>query len=307
MRKTLLVILVAAVLIIGMAACKTGVKSDKPQIVVSIYPYELLLRQLVGEGIEVTSIIPANSSPHTWSPTPSAIKSIESADLAITNGLGLETNLTKQFAALGDRHISIADLVKLPQPHDTEGKGGVEHEHGDEDHDHHHEGENPHLWLSPNLMVRAVVELGDILQGRFPEHAQTISANASAMIKDFTALHMQIMQQRDAFQNPAIITYHDSYHHFLHDFNIQALGTVQSSPGKEPTPKELAELGNIIRANGIKAIYVEPQMDRRSATVLAKEFNLKVIELDPIGKTYKPRTLQDVIINSWERMKMGWM
>lgn len=303
MRRTLISILAAAVLIIGMAACKAGAKSDKPRIVVSIYPYELLLRQMVGDSFDIITIIPANASPHTWTPTPSAIKEIEKADLAISNGLGLETNLTGQFTALGDKHLVIADLVKLPQPHKAE----KHDDHEDEEHDHQHEGANPHLWLSPNLMVRAVVELGDILQGRFPEHAQTIAANATAMIKDFTALHMQIMQQRAAFQNPAIITYHDSYHYFLNDFNILSPGTVQSSPGKEPTPKELAALGNMIRTHGIKAIYVEPQMDRRSATVLAKEFNLKVIELDPIGHTYKPNTLQDVIINSWERMKMGWM
>ncbi|HRT60717.1 MAG TPA: zinc ABC transporter substrate-binding protein, partial [Candidatus Syntrophosphaera sp.] len=76
--------------------------------------------------------------------------------------------------------------------------------------------------------------------------------------------------------------------------------------GREPTPRELTRLGELIRAHGVKAICVEPQMDRKSADVLAREFNLRVIELDPLGFSIQAQTLPDLISENWERMKQAW-
>ena len=81
---------------------------------------------------------------------------------------------------------------------------------------------------------------------------------------------------------------------------------MQSSPGREPTPRELARLGELIRANGVQAICVEPQMDKRSAEVLAREFDLRMIELDPLGFSIKARTLPELIGANWDRMKQAW-
>jgi len=165
---------------------------------------------------------------------------------------------------------------------------------------------NPHLWLSPPRLIQITLLLVDELQTRFPDLAETIGRNGAQVIRELIAQNDLILKERSTFGQPAVITYHDSFHYFLRDYDILHLGSVQSSPGREPTPKELSELGRLIRAHDLKAIYVEPQMDRRSAQVLAKEFRLKVIELDPLGYTFKPRTIMDVIQANWERMKQGW-
>jgi len=47
-------------------------------------------------------------------------------------------------------------------------------------------------------------------------------------------------------------------------------------------------------------------MDRKSANVLAKEFHLQVIELDPLGQTINAQSLPEVILINWNRMKQAW-
>jgi hypothetical protein len=47
-------------------------------------------------------------------------------------------------------------------------------------------------------------------------------------------------------------------------------------------------------------------MDSRSAEVLAREFDLLVIELDPLGFIFAARTLPELIATNWDRMKQTW-
>ncbi|MDZ4182409.1 MAG: metal ABC transporter substrate-binding protein, partial [Candidatus Cloacimonadaceae bacterium] len=149
------------------------------------------------------------------------------------------------------------------------------------------------------------IALTDILQSRFPELADQINDNGRRMASSITEVHQKIMKERLEIQKPAVVTYHDSFRYFLDAYNIEFVGAVQSSPGKEPSPKELAELGKRIKAKGVTAIFVEPQMSRQPAEVLAKEFDLRLVELDPMGYSIKANTIADFLFGNWERMKLG--
>lgn len=285
MRKLCLPLL-AALLLLALLGCSGAKKRTIGSIVVSIYPYELLVKQIVGDSLEVRTLIPPASSPHTYSPKPSAIRALAQADLVISNGYGLETNLQQAFASKGDKHIRIEDLLSS--------MSSVEPE------------TNPHVWLSPRKLTLITVLLADQLQNRFPALKSTIAKNAAQLISELSALNLRIMQERSTFTKTPVITWHDSFHYFLQDYKIEDLGAVQSSPGKEPTARELSDIGALIKANGIKVLYTEPQMSDKAAKVLANEFDLQLVELDPMGRIFAPSTILDVILNNWEGLKLGW-
>ncbi len=231
------------------------------------------------------TLIPPNFSPHTYNPSPAELKSLYDADLVFSNGYGLETNIQTALNALGDKHLTAEQLLQLPQKEDNP---------------------NPHIWLSPRLMKKLVSELEGPLQRTFPSYKDSISYHCRELISQFSSLDSLIIQERAQFSHTPIITYHDSFHYFIQDYQLDYLGSIQSSPGQEPTPKELVYLGDLIKANQVKAIFVEPQMDRKSANVLAKEFHLQVIELDPLGQTLNAQSLPEVILINWNRMKQAW-
>ena len=271
--------------LLALCSCKKVVESPSNLIVVSIYPYELLFKQIVGPEIEVRTLIPPNFSPHTYNPSPAELKSLYDADLVFSNGYGLEINIQTALNALGEKHLSAEQLLQLPQKE---------------------ENPNPHIWLSPRLMKKLVSELEEPLQRTFPSYKDSISFHCRELISQFSSLDSLIIQERAQFSHTPIITYHDSFHYFIQDYKLDYLGSIQSSPGQEPTPKELVYLGDLIKANQVKAIFVEPQMDRKSANVLAKEFHLQVIELDPLGQTLNAQSLPEVILINWNRMKQAW-
>ncbi len=280
--RWVLAVLLAALLLAG---CGTRQERDEPLILATVYPYGLLLKQLAGDSLEVRTLVPPNASPHTYSAKPSDLKALGEADLIVANGYGLETNLEDALAARQDKLLKVEDLLTPPS-------GGAE--------------ANPHVWLSPRNLIAITLRLGDELQSRFPEHKAAIGQNTGALIAQLTALDARIRQERTTFAKTPIITWHDSFHWFFEDYGIASLGTVQSSPGKEPTAKELNHLADLIKANGVKAIYSEPQMNAKAAKVLAGELGLRVIGLDPLGYSYRPETILDVILNNWEGMKLGW-
>lgn len=283
MNKLIPAILIILILF-SLFGCGGSPEKQGKLIVVSIYPYELLVKQMVGEDIMVQTLIPPNASPHTYSPKPREIEDLHRAELVIANGYGLENNLEQAFDAVGEKLVRVEDLLNLPE----------------------HDGVNPHVWLSPQLMQQLVIMLNDRLQTAFPEYSEVISNNSVNLVAQMAALSSQIARERSTFARTPIITFHDSYQYFFRDYGIDYLGSVQRSAGQEPTPKDLARIGDLIRENGLRAIYVEPQMDKRSATALANEFDLEIIELDPLGHSYKPQTFMDIILNNWEGMKLGW-
>ena len=286
-------------------SCQKQEEKPSPLLLASIHPYELILKQLVGNEFEVKCIIPPGASPHTWSPGPADLKNFNSASMILANGLGLETNLEKNFAERKDVYIEAATLLKdvipLPEkelPAEEDVSEPIEH--------HHQHAQNPHLWTSPSLMIRLIGFLEKELSTRFPNSAFVFKRNAQQMQKELENLTDKIKTERAQYISPAIITYHNAFHYFLQEFGIEELGFVQESPGKEPTPKELALLGNIIKEHNVKAIFLEPQMDRKAGETLAQEFSLELLTLDPLGSDGKAQTIAQLIDNNWQKMKMGF-
>ncbi len=276
--------------------------SEEETIITSIYPYELMVRQMTGGQIKVQTLIPQGASPHTWSPNPSDLQALESATLILTNGMGLETNLAKAFTKHARKHIEIAELINpelLKQAEDDH----HHHHHGEEEADHDFD---PHLWTSPEILINIANSLSTALITAFPNKTEVIKNNTITLIRDLMQVDKEIKQERSSLVKPALVTYHNSFFYFTERYDIDYVGFVQASPGQEPNPKELNDLGRKIRSHKIKSIFIEPQMNPKSAEVLAKEFGLKLLTLDPLGNTLNVSTISELIRANWEIMKSGF-
>lgn len=283
----------------------------KPLILVSIYPYQLLVKQLVGDGIEVRSLIPPNASPHTWTAQPADLKDLHTADLIISNGMGLELFLNQNLSQISKKHLICADLLRDLVVLDSLKQVALramheqEHEHDAED-EHHHVGSDPHLWTSALMMIKLTTKLKAELVERFPDYAPVINHKANEIAMELAQANEKISRERAGFAKPGLVTYHNSFHYFCDDYVIDYLGWVQTSPGKEPTVKELTDLGKKIQAYEVTTIFVEPQQNPKSAEVLAKEYKLNIKTLDPMGHTLNVNTIAELILANWESMKSGF-
>lgn len=305
-RPSFLLILILTLI----AACKAPVEKSAdalPLIITSIYPYELLVKQMVGDAIEVRSLIPANTSVHSFSPQPSDLKDLHKADLILINGMGLEAMFEPQLNQLKDKLLIsedlLSDLIALDSLNQV--RDVLMHSHEEEE-EHHHPGADPHLWTSIPMMTKLATKLRSELVTRFPDAAPVINHNFAEIVEELAQAHDKITSERSAYPKPALVTYHNSFHYFTRDYDILYLGWVQSSPGKEPGARDLANLGAKIRSHNVRRIFIEPQQNPKSAEVLAKEYRLELGTLDPIGASLNVSTITELILKNWEAMKLAF-
>lgn len=306
MKKLILMLIAAAMLI---TACNPAPKEEAeqgPLILASIYPYELMIKELVGDGARVRSLIPPNASVHTYSPQPSDLKDLNKADLIIVNGMGLEAMIEQRLRTLKEKTIVVSDLLGDLIALDSLEQIREHQLHHHDDDDHHHAGADPHLWTSVSMMQRLNMKLKSILAERFSDLAPLVNHNYEALARSLDEAHLQISQERKGLDSPALVTYHNSFHYFTREYDIDYLGWVQSSPGKEPTARQLSRLGEKIQSHKVKSIFIEPQQNPKSAEILAKEYKLDIHTLDPIGHSFQPKGIAELLLRNWQEMKKAF-
>jgi zinc transport system substrate-binding protein len=300
-KQLIVLILLSGLLLLTGCGKRSYDQPVKPLIITTIYPYELIVRQLVDTLFTVQTLLPPDASPHSWSPGPRDIVSLRQADLVISNGLGLETNLEKYLSTLGKNHLVMAELIKdklhaVPKEETVEAHG-QEHKHSTEI--------NPHIWTSPDLLTDMILALSAELGKRYPMLQSGLESKARLMIMELNRVDGKIKTEVMQSETPAVITLHDAFVYFFDYFHIEYLGAVQPAGGKEPSPRQLSELADKVRQHKIKAIFIEPRMNPQPAQILARELGLNVLQYDDLGTTLKVRTIAEYIWQNWLLIKQG--
>ena len=163
------------------------------RVVVSLHPWADVIRQIGGERVAVTSLLPAGASSHAFEPLPSQAAELSRADLVVMNG-GLDSWLDRLLQAVAPdaQHLRLMDIV------DFAPLQGVEDHHDDGDgvtpqqetHPRALSAANPHIWLDPTIVMRAVPLLRAELALLDPAGEQLFQDNAASLLMDLDALDL---------------------------------------------------------------------------------------------------------------------
>jgi len=80
-----------------------------------------------------------------------------------------------------------------------------------------------------------------------------------------------------------IITFHAAWSYFARDYGLEEAAVIMSSPGREPSPEDVAAVVRTAREIGARAIFAEPQFSARAAETIAEESGAEVLFLNPLG------------------------
>ena len=292
-------VIIGASLFFMMSCTKTHKQPDNKdqiQIMTTINPYYLITRQIVQDKASVNLFIPANASPHTYSPAPSDIIKLERSALVIANGLALEQQLAAKLDSMKSRVFWAAQSLPVDKLLTFD-----EHEEKEVAAEHKHTGIDPHIWLDPENLILIARAITDRLIILFPDEQHFIERNWKILDDNIKQVNNEITSERTHYQSPSILTFHNSFGYFLHRYQINLAGVIEQSPGKEPTSRELLALKDITK--NVKAIFIEPQLNPRAAEIIAKEYKLLVDTLDPLGFLFKAANINDILWKNWNIMK----
>ncbi len=276
----IITVLIAAGFVLLAREGSESTEDSEVNIVASIFPLYDLAREVAGEDAEVKILVPPGASPHTLDITPEIARIMEEADIIFTIGHGLDDFLfrNRKKLAVVDKGITI--------------RAGEE-EHGPTD---------PHYWLSPRNANRITETIAEELGKIDPENAEKYEARAENYRLLLTEKEEEWKEKLNV-EGIKIVTFHDAFAYFADFFGINIVETVEASPGREPTAKELAYLRKLVADNGIATLFVEPQLSGDVISQFAKDTGVRLDILDPLGGVEGRESYVELIEYNLQRIK----
>jgi len=258
--------------------------ADKIKVVATITPLADFARQVGGARVDVTLLLPAGASPHTYEPTPKSVQEISKAKIFIRIGAGLEFWADKLVSAAARDVVTVTcsegiDLIK-----------GEVHDHG-----HALSNVDPHIWLDPLICIKIINKIEDAFSRADPPNSSYYKKNASEYIARLMFLDREISEKVMTFRTKEYITFHSAWNYFSRRYGLRVAGVIEEGPGKEPTARHIGEILRLIKGLKTRVVFAEPQSSTRIAEVVAKEAGARVLILDDLGGQKGRETYLDLM------------
>ena len=259
-------------LLAGIGAEGAG-SADRILVAASIAPLADFARQVGGDRVEVITLVPPGASPHTYELKPSQVRQVAGARLLVLNGAGLEYWAEKLVRAAGNPMLEVVDTSRGIPLLDAGAHGA-----------------NPHIWLDPQQAMRQVQNIRDALVRVDPALGRTYEANAARFLAELQDLDREIAAEVRGWRTKQFIAFHPAWVYFARRYGLEQAGVIERSPGREPSPAELARIVETAKRVGARAIFAEPQFSPKAAEAIARESGARVLFLDPLGSSLKDRS-----------------
>ena len=273
MRRLLSVLL----MVLSVAACGGAVSASATapnstyHVITTTSIFADLAKMALGDAAHIESLIPAGTDVHTFQPSPSDVAKIQSADLIIANGLGLDGWID---ALVDAAEKGEADTLLLGEGLDQE-SGWVYLSNVETS-----GAFDPHIWLDPKGAALYVQRIADRVSNDAPNLAQRIAVSSADGIKELDEIHQELAVAFAAI-DPAqrkIVTMHDAFGYFARAYEIEIVGVAVASPGQDPSAQEIRALIDAIRAAGVTALFSEVQLPSKVLDQIAAETGTAVLQ-----------------------------
>jgi ABC-type Zn uptake system ZnuABC Zn-binding protein ZnuA len=263
MIRRILPILLLAILLAACGTQPTVNSAPGAPVILTSTPWLAdVTRQIAGDRLQVESLLPDGSDPHSYQPTPQDAARVSESQLIIVNGAGYEQFLNSVLGNVSGK-TTVVEASSGVSP--SEEAGSVD----------------PHMWLDPNNMIVYVGNIRDALTRLDPEGEAVYKSNAVSYIAQLKTLDAWIQEQ--VGQIPAekrlLITNHESLGYFAKRYGFNVAGTVIESFSSDASPsaQQLAALIDQVRSSGAPAIFLDAADSDTFAQQIASETGVKVV------------------------------
>ena len=240
----------------------------KLNVAVSIAPEAFIVENIAKDLVDITTVVPPGSSPHTYEPKPSQMRELSRAKIYFAIGVEFERAWLNRFQDLNKElriiHID-KNITKYPISQGEE------------------QGElDPHIWLDPiNLKVLAS-NIYKALSSIDKTNSQKYQKNLKSFLAKLDKLHQDISQKLSTLRNRKFLVFHPSWGYYAKRYNLEQIAI--EIAGKEPKPKDLIKVIKTAKKYHIKVIIAQPEFSTKSATIIANEIGGVVVKISPMQK-----------------------
>ena len=244
--------LLLVLLALAASGCAGEASAPDRDVVASFYPLAWATEQVAADSIDkVVNLTPPGAEPHDIELSPSDIETVRDAELVVYLGGGFQPALEDAVDAREGRSL---DLLR--------------------------KGEDPHIWLDPVRFAQAVERIARGVGG---------AGSAYDEIRELKQLDSEYRRGLAVCERRVLVTTHAAFGQLAARYALTELSLAGRSPESEPSPRELEELIEKVRASGATTVFAEPLVSSGLAQTVAREADVDVVTLDPIEGLSKER------------------
>lgn len=262
---------------------------EKISVFVSIPPQKYFVESIGGPHVDVSVMVAPGQVPETFEPGPAQMKRLAAAKIYFAAGVPFESVWLQKFSAVNPGMTIVhtdARIEKKPiLRHEEQGeiskiKKPVFHHNR-----HDHGATDPHIWLSPPLvMIQARHILAGLIQAS-PGLQAEFEANYRSFIEQLTDLDAELRQLFADHASGLFLVFHPSWGYFADAYGLRQVSI--EIEGKEPKAKDIRALIVYARDTGIRTIFIQPQFSTRQAEIIAAEIKGSLVHADPLAENWK--------------------
>jgi zinc transport system substrate-binding protein len=256
-----------------MKSCQIHTKKQDMVISTSILPLKFFIDRLTEESIEVNVMVPPGASHSSYSPTPRQFKKLSDSGLYIRIGyLGYEQAWIGRLRELNPTMdvLALSDHIELIHGGDVD--------HGD----HKHEGGvDPHIWMSPKIMIQLLPLIRDAIIQAYPDLRGDIEKNYPVLAAEIAVVDQEFAHLSDKLTQNSFMIYHPALTYLARDYGFNQISIEHE--GKEPSPAMLSRIIRDAREFSIPVIFIQEEYDMRSAELIGKETGAKLEQINPMA------------------------
>ncbi len=258
---------IAVMLALFISGCTPSEQPQGPQIVVTTNILGDVTQQVLGDQSIVTTLMQPGADPHSFEISAQQAALMGTADLLVSNGLGLEEGLQQHLdraAGAGAPMLVAGDVIEAVPYASGDAQGTPD----------------PHFWTDPDAMLDVVNAIEAAARGIEGIDVQKLATSASAYrgrLQDLDG-HMANAFAAIPAERRALVTNHHVFGYLAKRFDFQVIGAV--IPGgttlAAPSAADLRQLSDAINSAKVPTIFAESSQPDRLVKVLASEAGIKV-------------------------------
>ncbi|EMY35119.1 periplasmic solute binding protein [Arthrobacter crystallopoietes BAB-32] len=287
-------------------AASAGSGPESPTVLASFYPLQYVAEKVGGDMVQVGSLTPPGAEPHDLELSPNAVAELEGADLVVYLS-GFQPAVDEAVERTSaERVVDAAAAAGIGATNDGEGAASEDAHAGhdraaeasaaaeeDAHAGHNHGTADPHFWLDPARLADVAHEVAHGLGAADPENADAYEANAVALTEELTALDEEFKNGLAQCERKTIVVSHEAYGFLADKYGLEQVGIAGLEPETEPSPARLAEIGEVVKAEGVTTVFSESLVNPKVSQTLADDLGIEAAVLDPAeaqadaGKDYQ--------------------
>ncbi len=243
----------------------------KIRVAATIFPLADMARNVGGDEVDVTLLLPPGATPHSWEPKPSDIALLEKVDIILMVGKELEPWASDVMGVLDNKNKVLIEACAGAHLMHTDHLPSQEKHY----HAHHHHGYSdvdPHVWLDFSWDKTVVQRIVEALSKLEPEKGPIFKKAGEKYIRELEELDDAYKRTFSHCRTKIfIVGGHSAFGYLARAYGLTQISLYGISPDSRPTAQKMAHLISIIRENNINTIFFERSVSDRIAQTLALE------------------------------------